>query len=183
MATESHGRAKYWWMVLLQGIAVIILSLLLLARPLETLFLLSLFLGVFLLIYAVIELYHALFSSRGVDSRLWMSIRGVLALIGSALILSSPLFSTAAIPNFILYSVALILIFIGAVSIFGKPQGEEKRHISTIILGILEILLGIAILIMPTQFGFVALVSVTGVLGMVMGITMIFDAFRLRKLI
>ncbi len=182
MTTETESRASLWGIILVQGIAVIILSLLLLAKPWGTTFLIALFFGVFLLFYSVIELYHALFSSKNVDNRLWMSVKGFLALIGGVLILLSPLFFTAVIPGFILYSVALILIFVGAIALLGKPQGEDHRHIATMILGALEILLGIILLITPTRYGLTMLLFSSGLVGIFMGITMIFDAFRLRKL-
>ena len=181
MQTETERRADYWWIVLVQGIAVIILSLILLAQPLGTTVILTLFFGIYLFIFGFVELFHALFG-RNTHNRLWMSVKGFISFLVGVFLLAQPLFFTTSLPAYLLYLIAFVLIFIGAISIFGKPQGDDHRHISTIILGILEILLGLAILTVPIMYSLPALIFGAGILGVAMGVTMIVDSFRLRKL-
>lgn len=165
----------------MQGIAVIFLSLVLLLRPFGTILLLTLFLGLYLFVYSFVELFHALFG-KNVDNRLWLSVKAFIAFLAGVLLLMNPLFGATGLPDLVLYLIAFVFIFMGGVRIFIKPQDMAHRHFSTILLGILELLLGLALLLIPAVSDLMILVYVAAILGVVMGMTMIIDSFRLRKL-
>ena len=68
--------AKYWWLILLRGIAAIVFGILAFIWPGITLLTLILFYGAFALVDGVLALAHAIMGGN-VGSRWWLALVGI----------------------------------------------------------------------------------------------------------
>ncbi len=78
-----HALARYWWLILLRGIAAIIFGVLAFIWPGITLVTLVLFYGAFALVDGVLALVHA-FMGGNMGSRWWLALIGVLGIADRA---------------------------------------------------------------------------------------------------
>jgi uncharacterized membrane protein HdeD (DUF308 family) len=186
MSARTSGRAlahpmqKYWWVVLLQGTAVIILSLFLFFKPMSAIFLITLFLGVFFIISGLVDMLHAIFNGK-IKDRLGTFVKGMIVLLLGGFIVLSPYFIFTTLSAAFFLVVALGFIVLGGIRIFFKRQDINKRRFTDIIVGIFMVMLGFMMLAAPYMASEL-LVALLAVWGGVTGIFMIIDAFELRRL-
>jgi uncharacterized membrane protein HdeD (DUF308 family) len=86
LAKQQQGSA--WWLFLLQGIAAILLGLMLLTNPGATLLALTTFLGFYLLITGVLSLVRV-FVDRS-TAWIWSLLSGIVGILGRLLRAASP---------------------------------------------------------------------------------------------
>ena len=79
-APMLDGLARYWWLILLRGIAAIIFGVLAFIWPGITLVTLVLLWGAFTLVDGILALAHAIMGGK-VGSRWWLALIGVLGII------------------------------------------------------------------------------------------------------
>jgi uncharacterized membrane protein HdeD (DUF308 family) len=179
-----YGIRKTWWIPLVQGIAALIIGLLLLTRPAPTLVLLTIFLGAHWLVGGIFDVFGA-FSRRGSDRHWILALfGGLLGVVVGLFLLGQPVL------GFVLTSVALVaLIAIGAIlsGIFGVAWAVRvRREIHgegwIILFGMLSIGLGLLLLASPL-FSAIALVQVAALLAIIGGIGSIVNALRLHRAI
>jgi uncharacterized membrane protein HdeD (DUF308 family) len=177
-----HVIRKTWWISLVQGIAALVICLLLFTRPVPTLVVLTIFLGAYWLVGGVIDGVGAL-SRRGAD-RHW-----ILALIGAALsIVVGLLLLGRPVLGLVITSVtAVALLGLGAIlsGIFRvvwavRVRREIQGEGWIILFGLLSILLGLLLLASPLLSALV-LIQFAALLAIVGGIAGIVNAFRLRR--
>jgi uncharacterized membrane protein HdeD (DUF308 family) len=177
-----HVIRKTWWISLVQGIAALVICLLLFTRPVPTLVALTIFLGAYWLVGGVIDGVGAL-SRRGAD-RHW-----ILALIGAALsIVVGLLLLGRPVLGLVITSVtAVALLGLGAIlsGIFRvvwavRVRREIQGEGWIILFGLLSILLGLLLLASPLLSALV-LIQFAALLAIVGGIAGIVNAFRLRR--
>jgi uncharacterized membrane protein HdeD (DUF308 family) len=75
--TLLHTLSRYWWLVLLRGIAFIVFGVLAFMWPGLTLVTLVLFYGAFALVDGVLALAHAIMGGGEMGSRWWLALVGV----------------------------------------------------------------------------------------------------------
>src|SRR4030088_3193355 len=99
-----------WWLVLLQGIASLIIGLLLLTETGVTVFYLVVFLGVYWLISGIFDLV-----SLFVDRRHWgwKVFSGVIGIVAGLIIVRHPVWSAVLVPVTLVWILAFIGILIG----------------------------------------------------------------------
>ena len=85
-----------WWLVLLEGIAAVIVGLLLLTNTGATLAILIQVLGLYWIIKGVLALV-SLFVDRSMWG--WKLFVGILSIIAGVIVLDNPLWSTILVPN------------------------------------------------------------------------------------
>ena len=164
-----------WWLVLIEGIAALLLGLLLLASPVGATAFLVQILGIYwlargLLYSANIFIDHAMWG--------WKLIAGIVGIMAGVLILQHPLGSTVIVPKVLVYIVGFSGLFLGLV---GLLQAFRGGGWGAGVLGAMSIIFGLALLLNP----FLATLTVPwilGLLGLAGGIMAIFGAFSLRKL-
>src|SRR5215212_91372 len=102
-AERTEGTTVPWWLVLLEGIAAVIIGILLLVAPAITLLSLVQILGFFWLIGGILRVV-----SIFVDNSLWgwKLLAGILGILAGILVLQHPLWSTLLVP-------AILVIFLG----------------------------------------------------------------------
>jgi uncharacterized membrane protein HdeD (DUF308 family) len=162
-----------WWVVLLEGIAAIIIGVLLLTAPGSTLAFLILVLGFYWLISGIFSIV-AIF----VDSSQWgwKLFIGILGIIAGIVVIQHPLWATILVPTVAVIVIGIQGIIVGIVGLIQAFQGGGW---GVGILGVLSIIFGLILLFNPLV-GAVALPFVLGIFGIVGGVLAIIAAFRLK---
>ncbi len=169
----AEGQMVPWWVVLLQGVAALIIGILLITSPGATMTFLVLLLGIYWLINGIFSIV-----SIFVDSSQWgwKLFAGILGIIAGIIVIQHPLVSTVVVPTVTVWLIGLLGIVIGVISIIQAFQGGGW---GVGILGVLSILFGIVLVANPL-IGALALPWVLGIFGIVGGIAAIIYSFRLR---
>jgi uncharacterized membrane protein HdeD (DUF308 family) len=173
-----HALARNWWLVLLRGIAGILFGVLAFGWPGLTLLTLVLLYGAYALVDGVIALIAA-FTGRATAVPTWWLV--VVGLAGVA----------AGIVTFLWPGVTalVLIIFIGVWAIvhgiFEIVGAIQLRHEIDnewllILAGVLSVLFGLAVLIMPGA-GALGLVWAIGAYSIVFGALLVGLSLRLRK--
>ncbi|WP_444928824.1 HdeD family acid-resistance protein [Microbulbifer sp. SSSA002] len=167
-----------WWLLLLRGIVAVIFGVLTFVWPELSLLTLVLLFGVYAFLDGVFSLVAAVIGRHKSTPLWWLIISGLISL-------------AAGIVTFIFPQVtALVLVvFIGAwalvrglFEIIGAIhlRKEIDNEWLLIVIGALSVIFGVAILVSPA-IGALALLWVIGGYAIILGLPLIWLAFRLRK--
>jgi len=179
---------KYWWLNLIRGAAALLLGVTLLAglelfveRDALRLALLQ-FIGIYLLISGIMSFIWG-FSVRK-RFGLWV-FAGIIGVVGGVAYLLRPFIEGVLSYASLAIILGLIILLTGLIHIFGgfKTGSEVSRKWGWehILLGVIEI--GIGLLVIVSIFVPVnVLVTALSMWGFIAGISLISDAFRLRRL-
>jgi uncharacterized membrane protein HdeD (DUF308 family) len=173
-ATASQeGPVVPWWLVLLQGIALVILGGLLLANPASTTFVLVQFLGIYWLIKGIFEIV-----SMFIDHRQWgwKLFSGILGIIAGIVILNHPLWATLLVPATLVWLLGFFGVIMGGISIFQAFKGAGWV---TGLLGVLSIIFGLYLLA-NTFISTLTFPWVLGIFALIGGGVSIWNSFKLR---
>ena len=173
-----HALARYWWLILLRGIAAIVFGVLAFIWPGITLLTMVLFWGAFMLIDGVLSLGHAVMGGGDVGSRWWLALIGVAGIAAGILTFAWP--GGAAL--LILVFIACWAIALGIFQIVGAIRlSKEIDNEWTLILGgALSLAFGVILLVLP-GLGILTLVWVIGAYAIVFGILLVMAALKLKK--
>jgi uncharacterized membrane protein HdeD (DUF308 family) len=167
-------QSSIWWLFLLQGIAAILLGLLLLTAPELTLVVLVTFLGFYWLIEGILSLVHV-FVDRTIPW-IWSLLVGIVGIAAGILVLKHPLLAALTVPT-------VLVIILGAqglvMGIFEIIGGFKGGGVGSFILGIVNLLIGALLLASPTTAA-LAVPLVFGILLLIEGAGLIIWAFRVR---
>ncbi len=173
-AVTAEGQQMVpWWLVLLQGIAAIIIGVLLLTNPGATVAFLVLVLGFYWLISGIFSIISIFIDKSQWGWKLFM---GILGIIAGIIVIQHPLWSTILIPTLTAIVIGVMGIIMG---IIGLIQAFQGGGWGVAVLGVLSIIFGILILANPI-ISAVALVIVLGVFGIIGGILAIVAAFQMK---
>jgi uncharacterized membrane protein HdeD (DUF308 family) len=162
-----------WWLVLLEGIAAVIIGLLLVTQPGATLLTLVVFLGVFWLIGGVLDLVGIFLDRRNWG---WKLFTGILGIIAGLVIVRNPAWASIAVPTTLVWILATLGVVIGAANIVRAFTGGGW---GTGLIGVLSIVLGIILFIRPLV-AVTFLVYLAGFWAIFGGLMAIVGAFWLR---
>jgi uncharacterized membrane protein HdeD (DUF308 family) len=162
-----------WWLVLLEGIAVLIMGLLLLAAPGQTTLITVQILGFYWLFGGILKMV-----SIFIDSTMWgwKLFAGILGILAGIVIIQHPLWSPLVVGSTIVIILGLQGILYG---IIGVVQAFSGAGWGAGVMGAISILFGILLLANVWVATF-SLPWVLGVLAVVGGIAGIISAFSLR---
>lgn len=168
------GETVPWWVVLVEGILVVLFGLLLLVAPGASLFFMVQLLGLYLFIAGIFRIVGIF-----LDSSFWglKLVAGVLCLIAGLAVLDHPLWSTIAAPAGLVIIVGFLAILQGAAGLVAAFQGGGW---GIGVLSVLGILFGLILVINPL-IGVAALPFVLGIFALVGGIGAVVQAFRMRS--
>ena len=169
----AEERMVPWWVVLIEGIAAIIIGILLLVRPAITTTVLVQFLGIYWFIVGIIDIVRIFLDSSMWGWKLFSGIIGILAGIA---IIQYPLWATLLVPAVLVWVFGFFGIIIG---IIGLIQAFQSAGWGAGILGVLSILFGL-LLIFNAFVASLTLPFIFGILGVVGGIAALVMAFRMR---
>jgi uncharacterized membrane protein HdeD (DUF308 family) len=170
----SAQESNVWWLFLLQGIAAIVLGLMLITAPGATLTVLVTFLGFFWLIEGILSLVHV-FTDRSVPW-IWSLLTGIVGILAGILVVRHPLLAALTVPTVLVILLGVGGLIMGALEIVG---GFTGGGIGSFILGVINVLIGLLLLGSPVTAA-LAVPLVFGVLLLVEGIALIVWAFRMR---
>ena len=169
--------ARYWWLILLRGIAAIIFGVLGFIWPGITLVTLVLFWGAFALVDGILALAHAIMGGN-MGSRWWLALIGVLGIVVGLLTFLMPGVTALVLLIFI----ATWAIVLGVFQIIGaiRLRKEIDNEWTLILGGVLSVLFGVIMLIAPGA-GAIALIWVIASYAIVFGILLVMAALKLKK--
>jgi len=172
MTTEVvETRKSHNWLLLVEGISLIILSFLLFTTPLQATNFLVKLLGVWWLVSGIAGLVWIAFDHSQWG---WKLLIGILGILAGLIILDHPLFATFLIPTLVIFIMGTLGIIIGVIAIIMAFTGSGW---GAAVLGILSILFGIVLLANPV-FAAIGLPYVLGGLAAVGGVGSIIGFFR-----
>jgi len=177
---EASPRQKLWWLVVLQGLAVIVMGLFLFFKPVGTILLVTLFLGVYLILNGLVDILFSILG-REVGGRLGTFLKGFISAFVGGFILLTPIFTASLLAGWFFLMVAFALLIFGAIRVVLKPKDGDGRRITDILIGLLMILLAIALFTAPL-FSLELLVTLLALWGGITGVLMIIDGLELRSL-
>ncbi len=172
-ALSVENKRIPWWVILLQGIALVILGILLLTAPGATLLILVQFLGIWWLVQGLFQII-----SIFIDSSLWgwKLFAGILGIVAGIVMLQHPLWSALLVPAIAIIILGIQALIFGVVEMLQAFQGGGW---GIGLLGVLSIIFGIVLLAHPL-IGVAVLPLVLGGFGLVGGIVAIVAAFTSR---
>ena len=162
-----------WWLLLLEGIAAVLIGVLLLTETGATLFTLIVFLGVYWLITGVLDLVM-LFIDRSQWG--WKLFSGIVGILAGVIIIRDPLWASVLVPTTLVWLLGAAGIVIGIIAIVRAFMGGGW---AAAILGVLSLLLG-GLLLMNTVVSTVVLIYAVAIWAVVGGVMAIVGAFLVR---
>ena len=166
-------QARPWWLLLLEGIAAIIVGLLIFSSPAKTVLVLVQFIGLYWLIRGIFDIV-----SIFIDHTMWgwKLFMGIIGIIAGMLILQNTLWATIFVPATLVWIMGLYGIIGGIVMLIQAFKGGGW---GAGIMGVVFILLGIFILgnVFATT---VVWIWLSGFILVIGGIAAIVQAFRQR---
>jgi uncharacterized membrane protein HdeD (DUF308 family) len=173
-ATLQSPQSNIWWVYLLQGIAGILLGLMLLTAPGTTLITLVTFLGFYWIVSGVLSLVQ-MFVDRSVPW-IWSLLIGVVGVAAGVLIVRHPLVAALTVPTAIVIVFGVEGLVIGVLEFIG---GFSGGGIGSFIRGAINLLVGLLLLSAPMAAA-LAVPFVFAVLLLIQGVALILLAFRVR---
>lgn len=160
------------------GITTIILGLVLLVWPKQTLLVFASLLGIGLILIGIARLANAAVGrSRAGRSRFWRALLGLIYIIAGIVVLAN----LNATLRFLVWVVGVVWVVSGLFEIFsgiGRPRGEKAV---AIVIGLLNLAFGIVVLVWPGPT-VVFLVWIAGLWLIALGLMQIIFAFMARRL-
>ena len=172
-AVSSKSYSVPWWLVLLQGIAGVIIGLLLLIYPAKTTVFLVQFLGIYWFVGGIFGIVSLFIDSTHWG---WKLFSGLLGIIAGILILQHPLWSTVLVPTTLVIILGIEGLIIGIVNLIQAFRGGGW---GIGILGALSIVFGL-VLLANIFVSALVLPYVAGAFGVIGGIIAIVYAFKLK---
>jgi len=173
MVSEPEAVGVPWWMVLIEGIALIILGLLMLSSPGMTTVILIQFVGIYWLVAGIFKIVSIFMDSSGWG---WKLAGGILGILAGLIVIQHPIWSPFVIGGTLIIILGIQGLVIGIV---GVIQGFKGAGWGAGILGAVSILFGLLFLFNVGGFT-LALPWTIGILALIGGVLSIIAAFRLK---
>lgn len=162
-----------WWLMLIQGIAMVLIGLMLLFNPLATVLVIVVFIGASWFVSGVTDLVSLIWDRSNL---VWKVISGVIGIWAGLAVLGQPLMSTVLLPTVYVLILGITGIIFGGVQVY---QGLKGAGWGATALGAVNIIIGLLLLMNPLA-GAIALPFVFGIFAIAGGIAAIIAAFRAR---
>jgi uncharacterized membrane protein HdeD (DUF308 family) len=164
-----------WWIALLEGIAALIVGILLITDTTSTLVTLTIFLGVWWLIGGILDLVKMFIDHTNWG---WRLASGILGILAGLIIVRHPLWAAFLLPATVVWGLGLLGIAIGIINIIRVFQGGGW---SSGIMGVLSLILGVLVLAGNILATAGLIIGIAAGCAIVAGIVAIIMAFRLRR--
>lgn len=167
-------QSSIWWVFLLQGLAGVVLGLMLLTEPGATMVALTTVLGFYWLIVGVLALVQV-FVDRSTPW-MWSLLSGIVGILAGLFVLRHPLIAALTVPTILVIILGVQGLVMGVIEIIGGFQGGG---VGSFILGVVNVLVGLLLLGSPVAAA-LAVPLVFGVLLLIQGVASIVLALRVR---
>lgn len=177
---------RNWWLFILRGVLALIIAVLAILMPAESLLALTLVFGAFSFADGVFGLISAIRNIRKGRRWGWLMVSGLLGIATGIIVVVSPLVATLVLATFLWASIAFWSVFSGALEIAAaiRLRKEIEGEIWLILSGLVSVVLGVVVtwmlLTRPLE-SFLALGWLIGFYAAVFGVMMILLGLRLRK--
>jgi uncharacterized membrane protein HdeD (DUF308 family) len=171
---DVHAAARLWWVAVVLGVLSIVAGAIVLAKPSNSLRVLAVAAGIFILLDGVVQLVAAFTGDRA--NRGLLGLIGTLNLLIGILLIRHP----ASAVQVIALIIGLWLVAAGAIRLVIAFSSSGNR-IGGIIVGLLEAIFGIIIVSSP-HIGFATLAVLVGISFIANGLGMIVFGILLRTL-
>jgi uncharacterized membrane protein HdeD (DUF308 family) len=164
--TQEEVRAATWgwWLLLLIGTLSIAAGVIVISKPSNSLEVLAVVAGIFVLLDGIFEIAYAL--RRSSQNRGVVAVLGVLSAIIGILLIRHPISGVTAVALLL----GLWLVAIGVVRFIAAFETHERR-ISNLIVAAVEVIAGVVIVANP-HIGFATLALIAGIAFIVNGVGM-----------
>jgi len=183
IVSEVKQRAtRAWWILLIQGIVMLVLGLTLFGQPGKTLIVLTRLLGTFWLISGILDIVAGLLG-RTENSRIWTILAGVITAAAGLVVLNHTLFAGALTASVLTFMIGFAILVNGVLQIFmGRASADgmgREWSLGSLVIGILYVIGGIFLL---GHQGLTAavLLNFIAAWALITGIAQIVFAFRIR---
>lgn len=173
-AFGTQARSMPWWIPLIQGIALLIVGVLLFTSPIRTTLFVVQVLALYWFLSGIFEIV-SIFLDRTAWG--WKLVGGIIGILAGYYILSQPAAGALVLGFTLVIVLGIQALIMGVVNIIQAFRGAGW---GIGILGIINILFGV-ILLGNTMIATATLPWVIGAFAVVGGIAAIFMAFRLRS--
>lgn len=180
--TNRVGRAvQHWWLLMLVGILCFVLGIVVFAFPMESYVTLSILSGILMLLVGAAQLIIASSSGNYLAMRGYMLVGGVIDLLLGFLLCVYPGVTMAILPILLgiwmMYHAFMIIAFGGDLETF-RINGSGW----TLFGGVVLLALSFIVLINPFSAGVAAVVVLTGIGLLVLGLLLCWMAMILRNI-
>lgn len=172
--TMTVPRSGVWWIFLLQGMAGIVLGLLLVFEPGATTIAIVTFLGVYWLIMGIFALVRV-FVDQSVPW-IWSLLIAIVGILAGLSIIKHPLLAAVGVPTAIVVIIAIQGLLMGGLEIISAFLGAG---IVSFILGAIYIAISLLLLAKPVAAA-ITLPMIFGVLLLVQGAAILAFALVMR---
>ena len=162
-----------WWLVLIEGILLIIIGIWLFQQPVGAITTIVFILGLYWIISGIFNFIRLFWDRRAWG---WKIFTGIIGILAGYFVISYPLGSTAVIGVTLIYFLGFIGIFVGIGNLIQAFTGAGW---GTGILGVVSIILGV-LLLMNSGIATLSLPWALGLMAIFGGILAIINAFRYR---
>ena len=164
-----------WWLVLLNGICLIIIGILFMIAPGKTTLLLVQFIGIYWLIAGIFSIVRIFMDTSGWG---WNLFSGVLGIIAGILVLQHPLWSAVLVPTVLIIVLGIYGLIAGVIALIEAFRGGFSW--GPLILGIISIIFGLLLVLNPLIGAIALVVWIAGIVGIIGGIAAIVIAFKMK---
>ena len=177
---NSKKAVRYWWLLLLVGIVLLVAGILVFVYPAQSYVGLSVIFGWVMLISGVLEVILSASNRHYVTGRGWMLAGGIIEVILGLILIFNVALSAATLPIF----VGFWLMF-RAFSAIGLGTDMSAIGITgagwTVFSGVLLLLCSLWMLFRPIVFGTVAVIAWAGVSLLLAGIVAFLLSLQLHQ--
>ena len=163
-----------WWLILIEGILLIIIGFFFFTQPISTSMSVVFVLGLYWLISGIMG-FVRLFWDRSMWG--WKIFMGILGIVAGYIVITNPLGSTATVGLFTVYMLAFTGIFIGIADLIQAFRGGGW---GAGIMGVISLVIGVWLLFNGLA-AMVTLPYVLGALAIFSGIMAIVNSFVVKS--
>jgi uncharacterized membrane protein HdeD (DUF308 family) len=164
-----------WWLILLQGIASVIIGILLITDTGATLVTLIFFLGVYWFVSGIFDIVQIFLDKANWG---WHLFGGVLGIIAGLVVMRHPLWASVLIPATLVWLLGIMGIVMGVIGLVMAFRGGGW---GAGIAGVISIVFGLLLLVVSPFVSTVVMVALGAGWAIIGGIIAIVMAFRLRN--
>ena len=177
---NSKQAVRYWWLLLIIGIALFAVGVLIFVYPAQSYLGMSLVFGWLMLISGILEVVLSSANKHFITGRGWMMAGGIIEIILGIILIFNVGLSAATLPIFLGFW--LMMRGFSAIGLGGDMSALEIAGSGwTIFTGVLLLLCSLWILFQPLVIGTTAVIVWVGITLLLAGITAFSLALQLRN--
>lgn len=179
MEATMKALAKDWWLFILRGVIAIIFGILVVVWPIESVFVLVIFFGAYVLVDGIFVIISAFTQKRSWGSRFWLILWGLVGIAAGVVTFAWP--GITALALLVVIAVWAFVIGIAQVVFAFAPGTSLGNRLLLALGGIISIILGIVLVARP-GLGALAVVWIIGIFAIVFGMCQIAFGMKLKGL-